>query len=100
MSRKKGSPTGEYLSPLQFAETLDLCEETAYRLIARGPRSLWVICQTPTGTRGGRFVRSDAAFIEAVERFRLRNADETTWPQSVVEMASDAWLRAQRQRYR
>jgi len=26
MSRKKESPTGEYLSPLQFAETLDLCQ--------------------------------------------------------------------------
>jgi excisionase family DNA binding protein len=36
MSRKKESPTGEYLSPLQFAETLDLCQETIYRLIARG----------------------------------------------------------------
>ena len=36
MSRRKGSPTGEYLSPMQFAATLDLCEETVYRLIARG----------------------------------------------------------------
>ena len=36
MSRKKETPTGEYLSPLQFAETLDLCQETIYRLIARG----------------------------------------------------------------
>ena len=36
MSRIKGSPTGEYLSPMQFAATLDLCEETVYRLIARG----------------------------------------------------------------
>ncbi len=36
MSRKKEAPTGEYLSPLQMALTLDLCEETIYRLIARG----------------------------------------------------------------
>ena len=36
MSRKKGIPTGEYVSPLEFAETLDLCQETVYRLIARG----------------------------------------------------------------
>ena len=36
MSRKKQSPTGEYLSPFQMGLTLDLCEETVYRLIARG----------------------------------------------------------------
>ncbi len=36
MSRKKGSPTGEYLSPLQMAATLDLCQESIYRMIARG----------------------------------------------------------------
>jgi len=36
MSRKKELPTGEYISPLQMAMTLDLCQETVYRLIARG----------------------------------------------------------------
>ncbi len=36
MSRKKEAPTGEYLSPMQMGLTLDLCEETVYRLIARG----------------------------------------------------------------
>jgi len=36
MSRKKGPPAGEYLSALQFAEKLDLCQETIHRLIARG----------------------------------------------------------------
>ena len=36
MSRRKGEPTGDYLSPRRVAEILDLCEESIYRLINRG----------------------------------------------------------------
>ena len=36
MSRPKQEPTGEFLSPADFAAALDVCEETVYRLVARG----------------------------------------------------------------
>ncbi len=36
MSQRKRASTGDYLSPLDFAETVDLSRETVYRLISRG----------------------------------------------------------------